>query len=98
MKKLLRAIEILAWGVFFALAALVLVVRFWVLPDIERFREPIVAAISQAIGRPVRVGAIEAGWLGLRPEIRLSDVRRNPGSDSKNAGSERGAGGIVASR
>jgi uncharacterized protein (TIGR02099 family) len=75
MKRLLRAIEILAWAVFFALAALVLVVRFWVLPDIERFREPIVSALSQAIGRPVRVGAIEAGWLGLRPEIRLSDVR-----------------------
>jgi uncharacterized protein (TIGR02099 family) len=75
MKRLLRAVEILAWGVFFVLAALVLVVRFWVLPDIERFREPIVAAMSHAIGRPVRVGAIEAGWLGLRPEIRLLDVR-----------------------
>src|SRR5918995_731944 len=75
MKRLLRAIEVLAWGGFFALAALVLALRFWVLPDIERYREDIVAALSRGIGLPVRVGAIRAVWLGLRPQIDLSDVR-----------------------
>ncbi|MGH8725888.1 MAG: hypothetical protein ACREU1_13605, partial [Burkholderiales bacterium] len=75
MKRLLRAIEILAWGAFFAFAALVLALRFWVLPEIERYREDIVAAVSRGIGLPVRAGAIEAGWLGLRPHITLSDVR-----------------------
>lgn len=75
MKRLLRAIEILAWGAFFAFAALVLALRFWVLPDIERYRDHIVAAMSRGIGLPVRVGRIEAGWLGLRPQITLSDVR-----------------------
>ena len=75
MKRLARAIEFAAWGVFFLFAALVLALRFWLLPDIERYREDIVAAVSQAIGLPVRVGAIEAGWLGLRPQVTLSDVR-----------------------
>jgi len=75
MKRLLRAVEVLAWGGFFAFAALVLALRFWVLPDIERYREDIVAAMSRGIGLPVRVGAIRAGWLGLRPQIGLSDVR-----------------------
>lgn len=75
MKRLLRAIEVLAWAGFFAFAALVLAVRFWVLPDIERYREHIVAAMSRGIGLPVRVGAIQAGWLGLRPHIGLTDVR-----------------------
>jgi uncharacterized protein (TIGR02099 family) len=75
MKRLLRAIEVLAWTGFFALAAAVLAVRFWVLPDIERYREDIVAAMSRGLGLPVRVGAIQAGWLGLRPQIALSDVR-----------------------
>src|SRR6185295_10825354 len=74
MKRLLRAVEMLAWGAFFAFAALVLAVRFWVLPDIERYRDDIVAAMSRGIGLPVRVGRIEAGWLGLRPQITLSDV------------------------
>ena len=75
MKRLLRAAEMLAWAGFFALAALVLVVRFWVLPDIERYRQDIVAAMSRGLGLPVRVGAIQARWFGLRPHIALSDVR-----------------------
>jgi uncharacterized protein (TIGR02099 family) len=74
-KRLLRAVEVLAWGVFFAFAALVLALRFWVLPDIERYREPIVAAMSRGIGLQVKVNAIEAGWLGLRPQITLTGVR-----------------------
>jgi uncharacterized protein (TIGR02099 family) len=75
MKRLGRAIEMLAWGVFFAIALSALALRYWVLPDIERFREQIVAATSHALGLPVRVGSIEAGWLGLRPHVTLTDVR-----------------------
>ena len=75
MKRLLRALEVLAWFAFFAFAALVLALRYWVLPDIERYRPGIVAAISRAAGLPVQVGAIEARWSGLRPDITLSDVR-----------------------
>ena len=75
MKRLLRGIEVLAWTAFFVLVALVLAVRFWVLPDIERYREDIVAAMSRGLGLPVRVGAIQARWFGLRPHIALSDVR-----------------------
>ena len=75
MKRMGRALEVLAWASFFALALLVLAVRFWVLPEIERYREPIVAAMSRGLGLPVRVGAIRAGWLGLRPQIDLADVR-----------------------
>lgn len=75
MKRLLRAAEVLAWAGFFALAVLVLAVRFWVLPDIERYRQDIVAAMSRGLGLPVRVGAIQARWFGLRPHIALSDVR-----------------------
>src|SRR5512145_1357191 len=75
MKRLLRAAEVLAWAGFFALAVLVLAVRFWVLPDIERYRQDIVDAMSRGLGLPVRVGAIQARWFGLRPHIALSDVR-----------------------
>lgn len=75
MKRLARALELLAWGAFFLFAALVLALRFWLLPDIERYREHIVGAMSRSLGLPVRVGALEAGWLGLRPQIALTDVR-----------------------
>jgi uncharacterized protein (TIGR02099 family) len=75
MKRLLWATEVLAWTLFFAFAALILALRFWLLPDIERYRPDIVAAVTRAIGQPVKIGAIEAGWLGLRPKITFSDVR-----------------------
>jgi uncharacterized protein (TIGR02099 family) len=74
-KRLLRATEVLAWGIFFAFAALVLALRFWILPDIERYRDDIVEAISRGVGLPVKVSSIEAGWQGLRPQITLTDVR-----------------------
>jgi uncharacterized protein (TIGR02099 family) len=75
MKRVGRAIEVLAWAVFFALATIVLAVRFWLLPDIERYRGEIVAAVSAAVGQPVRIGGLGAGWYGLNPHIHLRDVR-----------------------
>jgi uncharacterized protein (TIGR02099 family) len=75
MKRAGRAIEFLAWTAFFVAAAIVLAVRFWLLPDIERYRGEIVGAVSAAVGQPVRIGGIQAGWFGLNPTIRLDDVR-----------------------
>ena len=74
MKRLWRVTEFLAWAAFFAIAAALLALRFWLLPDIERHRSRIVAAVSQTIGQPVKIGRIEAGWLGLRPQLTLQDV------------------------
>ena len=75
MRRLARALEVLAWGAFFALAAAVLVLRYAVLPGIEHYRPQIVARVAATVGQPVRIGRIEAEWLGLRPQINLSDVR-----------------------
>src|SRR5262245_12937499 len=75
MKQVGRAVEFLAWTAFFVVAASVLAVRFWVLPDIERYRGEIVAAVSAAVGQPVRIGGIQAGWYGLNPQVQLRDVR-----------------------
>src|SRR3989441_9399451 len=75
MKRVGRAVEFLAWALFFAFAALVLAMRFWLLPDIERYRDDIVAAVSRTVGQPVKIGGIDAGWLGLNPRINLNDVR-----------------------
>src|SRR5438105_4538421 len=74
MKPLWRGIEALAWIAFFVFATLVLALRYWLLPDIERYRGDIVAAIERSVGLPIKIAGIEAGWLGLRPQISLSDV------------------------
>jgi uncharacterized protein (TIGR02099 family) len=75
MKRVGRAIEVLAWAVFFALAASALAVRFWLLPNIESYHDEIVAAVSAAVGQPVRIGSLGAGWYGLNPHVHLRDVR-----------------------
>jgi uncharacterized protein (TIGR02099 family) len=75
MKRVWRGVEILAWAAFFALAALVLALRFWLLPSIEHYRQGIVTAVSRTVGQPVQIGAIQAGFHGFRPQVTLTDVR-----------------------
>ncbi|HYL87587.1 MAG TPA: YhdP family protein [Burkholderiales bacterium] len=75
MKRLWRTLELIAWATFFVLAATVLVLRYGLLPQAERLRPEIVARVAATVGRPVTIGRIEAEWLGLRPQINLSDVR-----------------------
>jgi len=75
LRRLLRAIEILAWAGFFAFALIFLSLRYWVLPNIEQYRGDIVAAISRAVGLQVKIGALATDWQGLRPRLSISDVR-----------------------
>ncbi len=71
----LRALEVLAWAALFAFAIVFLALRYWLLPNVERYREDIVAALSRSIGLPLKIGALKADWQGLRPRLSLSDVR-----------------------
>jgi len=75
MKRLWRILEVLAWAAFFTLAAALLVLRYVLLPQVERYRAEIVAQVAATVGQPVKIGRIDAEWLGLRPQINLSDVR-----------------------
>ncbi len=73
----LRILRILFWGAalfYFAVAFLVLTLRYGVLPQIENYRGDIEQAISTAIKQPVRIRAIEAHWAGLRPVLNLQGV------------------------
>lgn len=74
-RNLLRALEILAWAAFFAFAVVFLAVRYWVLPNVENYREDLVAEISRAVGLPVKIGALSTDWQGLRPRLSIADVR-----------------------
>ncbi len=55
-------------------ASLILGLRYWILPDIERYHGIITVSVSQAIGQPVSIDKIEADWRGIRPHLRLTDV------------------------
>jgi len=63
----------LAFGI--AAAAIAVALRFWVMPDIEKYHNEITALASRAVGLPVKIGKIEADWQGLNPHLRLTEVR-----------------------
>jgi uncharacterized protein (TIGR02099 family) len=71
----LRSVELLLWAVFFLFALGFLGLRYWVLPNVERYRADIVSAISAAVERPVTVERISADWRGLRPQLEFVNVR-----------------------
>ena len=71
----LRSAEVLLWALFFVAATFFLTLRYWVLPNVERYRPDIVSAVSQAVGLPVTVERISADWRGLRPQLEFVNVR-----------------------
>ena len=60
--------------VVFLVAAVVLGLRYWLLPRIDEYRPRLVAELSQALGAPVTLGPLHADWQGLRPTLELSDL------------------------
>lgn len=77
-KGVRRGLRWLGWGLltaYFAFVALVLVLRYGVLPEVHRFQPRIEAAASEALGLPVRIGHLQARWTGLNPGLVLEDVR-----------------------
>ncbi|WP_245727829.1 YhdP family protein [Nitrosovibrio tenuis] len=66
------------WALIFLAACfslLLLSLRYWLLPDIERYRENIASAISDASGQYVTIGEISANWDGFRPHMMLGMIR-----------------------
>ncbi|MCE9633845.1 MAG: AsmA family protein, partial [Methylophilales bacterium] len=52
----------------------VLGMRYFVLPHVKDYREPIAQKTSQLIGQKVTIGDIGAGWNGLNPQFDLHKV------------------------
>ena len=67
----------LTWAVLscgFLFAATILVLRYWILPDIVSYRDDIAQTLSRALEQRVSIGGISANWDGLRPQLALSQV------------------------
>lgn len=60
--------------VYFVFCALVLALRYVVLPHIDNYKPDIERFASQAIGNKVTVAILEASWEGLRPKLSLHNV------------------------
>lgn len=69
--------RVLAWtvlGIIFACAAVVLSLRYWVLPNIDQYRGDIEQAVSRAAKQRITIGKISANWDGMRPQLMLRDI------------------------
>ena len=69
--RLLLRLLLLAW---FVVGGGILVLRYALLPEVNRWRDDIAQHASAALGVPVTIGAIEADWSGLRPRLHLRQV------------------------
>lgn len=54
---------------------LLLTLRYWLLPDIDHYREDIASAITQAVGQRVTIGSVSANWDGLYPNLMLRKLQ-----------------------
>ncbi len=59
---------------YFVFCALLLVLRYAVLPEIGHYKPQIERLVSQKIGRAVTIDAIDASWSGLRPQLSLTHI------------------------
>ncbi|MGI4935844.1 MAG: YhdP family protein, partial [Janthinobacterium lividum] len=74
-KRVLGLLGIAALLGYFAFCGLVLVLRYAVLPQIDRYKPRIEEAASHALGLPVTIATVQASWRGLAPHLVLGDVR-----------------------
>jgi uncharacterized protein YhdP len=70
-----RILFLIALALGIATACVVVALRYWVMPDIERYHNEITQLATRAVGLPVKIGKIEADWQGLNPHLRFTEVR-----------------------
>jgi uncharacterized protein (TIGR02099 family) len=72
----LARLTLLTSAVMAVLCALIIVIlRYWLLPDIEQFHGKITTSLSNAMENPVSIGQLKGDWDGLQPHLSMFDVR-----------------------
>ena len=71
LRRLLKWLGYTALGCYVILALAFIGVRYWVLPNIDRWREPLQNELSVMLATPVLLGHIAADWRGPHPRILI---------------------------
>ncbi|WP_156039070.1 YhdP family protein [Chromobacterium haemolyticum] len=77
VKVLKRTCALLGMAVATALTLLLAAFcafTFWLLPNLNQFRQPLERYLSQSLGRPVQVAALSGEWLTVGPRFELGGV------------------------
>lgn len=59
---------------YFLFCALVLVLRYAVLPNVESYKPELEQLVSRSVGRQLAIGSLRASWQGLNPRLVLENV------------------------
>jgi uncharacterized protein (TIGR02099 family) len=73
----LRAYRLATWAVLicgFVFALVVFSVRFWLLPNIDNYRETIARDLSEETRQHITIGRLEGRWSGLAPQLTLNNL------------------------
>lgn len=73
--SILRCFYWLLVSVALLVCGVVLAARFWLLPQIDQWREPIAAYAGKMTGSEVSIGSISGRWRGWRPRFDFTDVQ-----------------------
>lgn len=57
-----------------AMGAIVIALRYWILPNVESYREDIERLVSERARQKVTIERIQANWDGLRPQLKLENL------------------------
>ena len=80
LRRLIHYAYYVVGGVVIVMSLVAMLLKFWFMPDVDRFRPDLEAAASQAVGVPVRIGQLAADWHGINPRLSLRDVQLVPAS------------------
>ncbi|ODS97524.1 MAG: TIGR02099 family protein [Lautropia sp. SCN 69-89] len=75
-----RAAGVLRWSAWAVFASVVLLglswltLRYYVWPNLDRWRPAIESRLAEAVGRPVKLGPLATGFEGLRPLLIAREV------------------------
>lgn len=72
---LYSAATYLIWAAVIVTTLLMLVLRYYVLPEIHGKKDDVALQVSKAVGLKVTIGDLNASWETLRPHIDLTDVQ-----------------------
>ncbi|MEZ0245809.1 MAG: YhdP family protein [Methylophilaceae bacterium] len=64
----------LLWAIIIVVAAVVLGLRWFVLPNVHHYKDNIAQEISRAVGQKVTIGSIQASWDGMQPHLDLRQI------------------------
>lgn len=76
--RLRKTFKVIAWAVvifYFLFGALIITTRWYLLPQIGKYKDDIAATLSEQTHSEVTIGSIEPSWNGLWPRVTLTDVR-----------------------